>query len=46
MFFELIKKQLARIIFVGTIGNTIYKEWGMVYLQRVTFPNNSWIMQI
>jgi hypothetical protein len=22
--------------FVGTIGNTIYKEWGMVYLQRVT----------
>jgi hypothetical protein len=35
MFLEL-TKTIGITNFVGTIGNTIYKEWGMVYLQRVT----------
>jgi hypothetical protein len=36
MFFGTYKNNWRESNFVGTIGNTIYKEWGMVYLQRVT----------
>jgi hypothetical protein len=42
MFWNLHKTIGENHNFVGTIGNTIYKEWGW-FMQRVTmFPNNSW----
>jgi hypothetical protein len=28
--------------FVGTIGNTIYKEWGSSFATGYDVPNNSW----
>jgi hypothetical protein len=42
MFLELTQNNCENHNFVGTIGNTIYKEWGGLFATGYDVPNNSW----